>query len=109
MMYWGCCAQYPYTAPGLGADGDGLALFAASERVKWKPQALAFQLWHNITQQHPRRRVTHVTHNETELYALAADGREGLMVLIANPTNRSVTYDIAVPSAATPCSLSHAW
>ena len=39
-MYWGCCAEFPYTASGLGAVGDGLALFAANASLPWKPQAL---------------------------------------------------------------------
>ena len=96
-MYWGCCAAYPYSADGLGAAGDGLALFATNATLPWKPQALAFAMWRNISL-HPNRRTVSVFGDSVmPLVALAGASSSGtLAVLIANPQNRSVSLSLSM-------------
>jgi hypothetical protein len=108
-MYWGCCAEFPYSASGLGAAGDGLALFAANASVPWKPQALAFAMWHNFSL-HPSRRAVAVSGDSmTPLVALAGTSSSGeLAVLIANPQNRSVSFSVSVPGGQPLCSVAAA-
>ena len=104
-MYWGCCADYPYSASGLGADGDGLALFAADAGVPWKPQALAFGLWHNFSIGFQNRiDVTIAGDSLTPVFGLAGQSVSGGAVglLLSNPTNRSVRVDLLVASAIGP-------
>ena len=111
-LYWGCCAAFPYTASGLGAAGDGLALFAANDSLPWKPQALAFAMWHNASLHAQRRTVTVSGDSMTPLVALAGESSAGeLAILVANPQNRSVSFSLSstdeqpLCSAAAPCAI----
>ncbi len=109
-MYWGCCAKYPYSASGLGADGDGLALFAADAEAPWKPQALAFALWHNFSIGYQNRIDVSIAGDPlTPLFGLAGQSKSGAAVglLLSNPTNRSVVVDVLVgPGSMALCSVS---
>jgi hypothetical protein len=101
----------------------GLALFAADASVPWKPQALAFALWHNFSRSYEERLSLSMTggdplspisalagrrHHQSAAAAAAAaaaavgDGRS-VGLLLANPTNRSVEIELMVtgPLAAT--------
>ena len=97
-MYWGCCANYPYSASGLGADGDGLALFAADAGAPWKPQALAFALWHNFSIGFQNRIDASISGDRlSPLFGLAGQSTSGAVgLLLSNPTNRSVRADLLV-------------
>ena len=108
-MYWGCCAEFPYSAGGLGAKGDGLALFAANASLPWKPQALAFAMWHNMSRYPSRKVVTVWGDLLTPLVALAGTSDAGeSAVLIANPQNRSVSFSLSQPNRRPMCSMTAA-
>jgi hypothetical protein len=104
-LYWGCCAAFPYVATGLGAAGDGLALFAANASLPWKPEALAFALWHDVSL-HPARIAISVSGDSMNpLVALAGASSTGeLAVLVANPHNRSVSFSLSSTDAQPLCS-----
>ena len=109
-LYWGCCAAYPYVTSGLGAAGDGLALFAANASLPWKAEALAFKFWANISNS-ARRAVSVSGDSFTPLVALAGQPTErALAVLIANAQNRSVSFALLgqkgpLCSAVAPCAI----
>lgn len=90
-MYYGCCAEFPYMALGLGGEGTGMGVFAANASLPWKPQALAFALWHNFTAFENRAAVVVAGDATAPLAAVAGRNAAGSVgLLLANPTNRSV-------------------
>jgi hypothetical protein len=114
LLYWGCCASFPYTS--TIQPGDGVALFARQAARPWKPMASAFAMWHNASS-FGDRLATRVSPSASPLVALAgarstANGRPlsprlpsgaACALLLSNPSNLTASVAVSFSERRHPC------